>query len=467
MSKHQYAYNNSGNWVNAKEILYSKTARYFCECPQRHILKIVKPSGNLGKRKFCDYFAHITKKQRTAHSSAEKLACFSSAGESLEHRNAKHMLREMQGLYTFSIKDCPCCSKTAVYEDCLHGKISIEVRSVDGKWRYDCLLERDDGTKLAMEIAHTHFTTAEKILATRLSGIEIAEFKASDVLNMTNGCRLENLQANKFKCMDCLVQGGIQWLSDMYKEEIQIICEFENLLDHGHYVIEKRHLEYLKMIQRDKDWIVWCWENEVDIIKDLDKDIATDYQAQWVQLEFRKSLIGMEVMNRAKMIFRHYLQEIYIIHPIYGEIQIDNIWKEDNSGFYIKNGQWMGNAIGNQVNQDLYIYFFNDENDIKGNAWKPDGIIRKCVMFVRTLKVIADLSKIETQIRNYDHHEFKDCKWPILKRLENTFFGSCANCGIPGHTSERCRQKECTRCGRKGHSCSNCFARTRANGCKI
>ena len=174
-------------------------------------------------------------------------------------------------------------------------------------------------------------------------------------------------------------------------------------------------------------------------------------------------------MEKAKLILREYIEEMCFIVPRMGKIEAEEIWKEDENGLYIKRGNWYGGGISEpHEHNDIYIYLFDNDRDIKGNQWKPDGIERRFVIFLRTFKIIGDLPVMEHKIRNiHAEHEFKDCRWPILKQLEKTFFGGCANCGIPGHTSESCRQKCCLRCGRKGHLNSDCFARKHANGGQI
>ena len=474
MSKHQFARDKDGRWMNAQKTVYDKKSRYFCECPQRHILKLVKPSGRLGKRTFCDYFAHVTKRQKLFDLSANEkgtiVRCCGS-GESLEHRMAKHRLRELQGLFTFEIQRCPCCREVAIEEDCSGGTIKIEVRSVDGKWRYDCLLVRNDGSKLALEIVHMHYTTDAKVQATRLSGIEIAEFRASEVLDMSSdGGRLNNLLVREANCINCLVKKGMEWLRDIYVEEFWIMWDFERIIEEGYFTFEKRLLKKIELKrlsdEADLKWMLLVWEKENDNIKELERDIATDYISHWNMLEFRKRITGLSSLEKAKLIIREYMGEFYIIHPNFSDIQLSKIWKEDENGLYFKRGDWYGGGIGEpHEHNDIYIYLFDNDRDIKGNQWKPDGVERRFVMFLRTFKVIGDLPVMEHKIRNnHDTHEFKDCKWPILKQLEKTFFGGCANCGIPGHTSESCRQKCCVRCGRKGHLMPDCFARKHVNG---
>ena len=337
---HQYALDTEGKWINAQKTIYNRKARYFCPIPQHCTIKLVKPSGALGKRKFCDYFAHITKNQKL--SDCTKKTNFTShsectnCGESSDHRNAKHRLREMQGLFTFIIQSCPRCKAITLEEDCSSGQISLEVRSVDKRWRYDCLLYRENGSKIALEIVHSHYTTEEKILSTRLSGIEIAEFRASDVLTLVPGSRIENLIERRVKCLECLVKGGMEWFRDLYVEEFWIMWNFENMIEEGYFIFEKKLLKKieLKRISDEADlkWMLRVWEEENDNIKELERDISRDYSTHWNMLEFRKRITGLPSLEKAKLIIQEYVGEFYIIHPNFHNIKLGDIWKEDENG---------------------------------------------------------------------------------------------------------------------------------------
>jgi hypothetical protein len=360
----------------------------------------------------------------------------------------------------------------AVDENCKGGQIHIEVRSVDGKWRYDCLFDRNGKSRIALEIVHTHYTTEEKVLATRLSGIDIVEFRASDVLAMVPGSKLENLLEKQIKCLDCLVQEGKCWLRDLYFEEFQAVCNFECTIENEYYAREKfffKKIELRKQIaEADLKFMLRVWDEEIREIVYLQTQIQELYTLDWNILTFRKLIQGKTSIEKAQMIFMEYYALFYILHPRFGEISIENIQKkEDRCGVYIN--EWTANYIANEFygHHKLYVYFFENDRDIQeSQQWKPYGIERSCVIFLRTSKIISDLSILESKYRNeddYDHHTFKDCKWPILKNIEK-IRGNCANCGILGHASEDCKQLWCIRCGRKGHTSSKCFAKTHING---
>lgn len=212
-----YARTTDEEWVCATEIEINRGLQYFCDCPDRHRMKLVKASGNPDKRHFRDYFAHVSTGHKRNREQDLIQTC-SPGGESIEHRNAKHRLREMAGNFTYVSKRCKLC-KTDVIEDCSRASITIEVQSRDKKWRYDCILVKDDIRIAALEIFHKHATTQDKILATRKDGLKIAEFRAEDVNDMQRGAHLENLCPEIFTCHGCLIKISKSWILQCYIDE--------------------------------------------------------------------------------------------------------------------------------------------------------------------------------------------------------------------------------------------------------
>lgn len=220
MSSHaegsQYARTIHGEWVCATSTRYKQGVAFFCECPDKHKVKLVKSSGDTDKRHFRDYFAHITtgfKRDRD-----EKTTPCRSGGESQEHRNAKHKLREMVGKFSYVSKRCTHC-KTDIIEDSRGASIELEIQSNDKRWRYDCMLVRDGINIAALEIYHTHATTKEKIIATRSDGVQIAEFRAEDVNEMQDGTCLMNLCPVSFTCHECLLLLRQSWILQCYIDD--------------------------------------------------------------------------------------------------------------------------------------------------------------------------------------------------------------------------------------------------------
>ena len=238
MNNHRYALDAHGQWADATKTEYRKHILFFCDCPERHRMRLVKPSGDLGKRPFCDYFAHNVKRMKVSHHRDDAEPSCASGGESELHRRAKHVLREMVGRYRFATFRCWQCLEHEECEDTEGCSVTIEVRSGDGRWRYDCLLKRGDVPVAALEVVHTHRTGEEKATAVRASGLEIVEFSAQDVLDMVGKqgvVQLENLQVRFGRCQACLLHMSIQWIRVCYSDEnnelaLQEAAQFSNYM---------------------------------------------------------------------------------------------------------------------------------------------------------------------------------------------------------------------------------------------
>jgi hypothetical protein len=263
---HQYALDAHGRWVDARKTEYEKYNTFFCDCPDRHPMKLVKPSGSLGKRRFCDYFSHKVKRLKSHDDHhADPLPTCASGGESELHRRAKHVLREMVGKYTFATFRCLKCW-AEVDEDTEGCSVSIEVRSGDGRWRYDCLLTREDVPVAALEVVHTHLVGEEKATAVRASGLKIAEFRAQDVMDMAEDKKevvthLRNLQIREGICHTCLLKRSIRWMTDCYNDE-RIELVRQGVAEFGHYMSvdrRRRRRERLDTLGRISD--------ELDVVK--------------------------------------------------------------------------------------------------------------------------------------------------------------------------------------------------------
>jgi len=253
MKGHQYALDVRGRWVDAKKMKYQKHVKFFCDCPDRHPMKLVKPSGSLGKRGFCDYFAHNVKKSKTHHDPLDFPTC-KLGGESYLHRSAKHVLRVMVGQYRFADFQCVCCGGEEYVEtdDC---SVTMEVRSNDKKWRYDCLLRRGEVDVAALEVVHTHLIGSGKADAVRASGLKIAEFRAEDVMKMMargdseGGTLLDNLQVRLGKCYECLLGMSIRWQKECFVDELnEAVRQEEGMVSNYMHIERLRRLDDLNRI---------------------------------------------------------------------------------------------------------------------------------------------------------------------------------------------------------------------------
>ncbi len=398
MHDHQYAYNVNGSWVNARLTKYLKYSVFFCDCPARHRMKLVKPSGKSGRRGFCDYFAHIVSK-----SSTKSAPTCISGGESVIHRMAKQRLREAVGLYQFAVFRCALCGDEERI-DTKGCKVTIEVRSSDRKWRYDCLLSRENTPIAALEVVHMHRTGDVKAAAVRESGLEIAEFRAEEVMNIRNerNVTLDNLHMRVGKCRICLAKVALKWQHD---------CFFDELAE--------------LIIQDEANWVNYA---RADVL--------------------RRVLATEPLLEKCKRLFQFGLnQRITLRLPKIGEITCS------------KMESWQHGVLVSGFNRhlptrQLCVFFFENDSDVFNTRWQFHSIPRDFHVFLHCSTVLSRLGSLAVE-----QAYFKDCRWPILKELEH-HHGLCANCGKTGHTSDICRNKFCVGCGRFGHVQSGCYART-------
>jgi hypothetical protein len=404
---HQYAHDTQGRWVNAKQTIYEKYQVYYCDCPEKHKLKLVKPSGITGKRPFCDYFAHQTipdKRQRVNETCSQ--------GESLVHRLAKHKLRETVGSYFFPVFRCQCCRKETIV-DSLGGSVDIEVSSSDKLWRYDCLLKIGH-LAVAMEVVHTHLTGSIKVESTRRNGIEIAEFKAENVMKMPSFgiTKLENLKMKTGKCQGCLHKAAYCWLRDCFVDELNELIRQENeAFENYTYADQKR--------------------KEREIRRTL----------------LQNALQINDPCQKCKQLIALSLGRLHVSIPQLGTISFTKA-VECHKGLLVYG---FNRPLPTTA---MFIYLIDsDRNTMQAGQWKHDSVERVFHIFLHCSTIVRDFGTLEENIIT-----LKDCRWPILKDLEANYT-ICANCGRHGHCSIRCRFTMCLRCGRTGHLLSNCFAR--------
>ena len=407
--KHQYAQNQDGRWVSATKSIYTHGTVYYCDCPEKHKMKLVKPSGNTEKRAFTDYFAHI-KRSHTG----DAITCM-PCGESVEHRLAKHKLREMQGLFSFVTKKCPSC-KHEVLEDCLDGQICIEVASHDGNWRYDCMLSRGDKHVLALEIWHTHATTVDKINSTRARGIGLAEFKASEVLSMCEGARLSNTQVMSVKCCACIKLAAT---SELFYE-----------------------------IQREQHTLLG-----------LDIQISEAYWQMWNYQQLDSLVASRPQKEGALAILKYFIDngEVLIRDPRLGEVPLFNptvmshvIQVETSDCFPTKTCL----VVLLEQHEKVSWSFIQSQLVRAQNM----GIQRDFVFMLNTCTIMKRLNEFKTIHSNSGQIHLNNCTWPILKDIERNL-GICASCGKGGHIADKCYRKFCLKCGRLGHLDRNCYAK--------
>ena len=412
MLDHQYALDIHGRWVNAHKTKYRKYSSYFCDCPSKHRMKLVKPSGAHGKRGFCDYFAHIVKRS-SSYSAVTKQPVCTHGGESVLHRQAKHVLREMVGRYSFVVFQCVECKD----EQCISTigcNVTIEVRSADGKWRYDCLLTRNKVPGAALEVVYAHKTGIEKVQAALAIGLQIAEFRAEDIMKLLTAggnavYKIENLQMRTGMCDCCLVEKSLRWMRDCY------VDEFVELIDQEEAVA----INYARMAV-------------------LNSVLA-------VNPEYRrcKKLLRLGMKRRVTLCI-----------PMIGEITCA-VTEECQHGV-------LASGFSKHLpTKQICIVLVQHDSDLCNINWHHHSVNRMFHVFLKCSTILSRLGSLaEEKVC------MNDCRWAILKDMEKSSF-VCANCGKYGHSSTECRVMLCIRCGRNNHCEVRCYARTDVLGNSI
>ena len=313
----QYALDTNGSWANAKLTEYKKHSRFFCGCAERHPVKLVKPSGELGKRPFSDYFAHIATSEQGAVDGRTVRSC--GCSESPDHFNAKHKLREMVGQYSFTTFRCVTCHKRRVTysRGC---EVVVEKASQDRKWRYDCLLRSGGKDVAALEVLHSHKVTREKASSVRDGGLEIAEFRAEDILRLLKDApsktvHLENLLLELGTCESCVVKEKSQWRTRCSREYDYSKCKFVlfelEAREKARCELDAREktrceLEALEtgpsLVEKGMMWLRDCYVEELRELIQQETDMVADY----INLDARKSKMVIRKKRMAEKFLSYF-----------------------------------------------------------------------------------------------------------------------------------------------------------------
>ena len=311
MTSMLYALDVNDSWVNAKLTKYRKHSQFFCGCVERHPVKLVKPSGNPGKRKFSDHFAHIVTSEQDAANGRTVRSC--GCSESQDHFNAKHKLREMVGEYSFTTFRCITCRNRRVTytRGC---EVIIEKASNDRKWRYDCLLRRGGKDVAALEVLHSHKVTREKASSVRDGGLEIAEFRAEDILHVLTDSRnkivhLDNLLVQLGKCQSCVATEDLKWMRTCWRDEYREL-QFQELDLFEYY----RDVEYKQLLELERCrcllekgliWLRDCFVEELEELIQQEANVVVGYMnmdARNMKMSIRKKRISEKFMSYFKRI---------------------------------------------------------------------------------------------------------------------------------------------------------------------
>lgn len=368
---HQYAKDFHGAWVNARTESRKRKASYFCECPDRHRLKLVKPSGLPGKRPFTDFFAHVRDASRT-------LSTCKPSGESAEHRQAKQMLRERYGLYSFALWKCLGCSRSQNWVPPCRGHVELEMKSANGQWRYDCMVVDDGKPVLALEVFHSHRTKEEKIEDTRQKGIEIIELSAEDILK--ENMILKNLCCRQILCSDCCTRQAL-------KEQF------------------------------------YAWKIELESILDWDFEMY-DMWIYWSRREFYRDRISKKT---------NFEKALFILES--GDIDLGRgaCWNIVTQGLQKKYGVWFSEekCFVGIIMEDSKQYIQNLLHEAKQYTTDSENIY--CI-WAETIINAFKRNKFDEPL------ELRDNKYYLLKSFEERF-NTCSYCFKYGHPSSMCFTK--------------------------
>ena len=388
----------------------------------------------------------------------------------MKHKLAKHKLRELINSLSFPIERCASCSwqKVIHFVDC---EVRIEMQSIDGLWRYDCLVYDSDGVAFyALEVANTHFTGMEKAELTRRDGLGIAEFLAEDVLSLIAGnTLLNNLMCITKLCTACerktIRLWEIQSEEDAWKQfDMDIISEWNRI----------ESVEMAKL------------ENEARNRREIQRACLSDIQQEitkWIELEqimyiglngwfqylqFEKQARSITTpLDKSKFLIEYYQKSIELHLPRWGGLYLDLkglLRPSSLCGFILDISD-----IEDIPASSMFLMLIPDDNwesnfasriraELKA-IWDQHSICNNLIFAVRNSVLIYKLQDLREGLSI----TLTSCLFPILKEVEQQH-NLCANCGKYGHTSETCQQRFCSRCGRCGHSYKECFAKRTAVG---
>ena len=393
MEFHRYALDAQGKWVNAQLLPFIKDAVYLCDCPLKHRLKHVKPSGKAGKRYFTDYFAHISTGSKRKQGEIE--GC--TGGESMQHRLAKQILRENINSISFVEFMCPNCKQTIekTFRNC---HVKLEMRSLDGQWRYDCMVYNEYDQRIyALEVVHTHYTGQSKVGATRLDGLPIAEFLADNVLDLNDSDivnkHLFNLLITMKQCNSCAIK------------EISNSC-------------------------------VQFYKQEQDAWKNLDNIIYNALLDEFNRRQLVSELnLCSSISQQVFIIMEQYKDSIVFSNGIWDNINIKNGCRRVRGGFL--------------TNENFLIQFVRDEWDKLDGRVIHDKIQKLCKEYQNICIHRILVIKMQTVINKISYRNeliFHSCLYPVLKQIEYRQY-ICSNCGRYGHNGDKCFKKQCFKCG--------------------
>jgi hypothetical protein len=453
---HQYAKTVHGEWVNALSEARVEGVTYVCDCPERHRMKLVKPLGREDRRPFSSYFAHIAMGWR---------GICNPSGEGVEHRAAKHALREWMAaagdarLLLFDDEVCTACG--AAHTVCLGShqyEILLEQWNSGKDWRYDCLVVRRDDERqtavYALEVVVTHWSSTEKMQGTRAEGVGIAEFKAHEVLaqcapscSVRRSAHLKNQSPKRIRrCAQC-------------------INAADNAFRHRALESEWSPWQALADAQRVEYARLHLVRQDAEALERNDRKRAQQLEEMQVQLR----TAGASIQEKALCVVCVCGECVDVASTRWGLMDL-GLRRESPTrlGFCIQSDGRDGIAL------DFFVLVVESAWTRNGcerlqeaitTVWREHSIPREHLVAIAGETVLRHAGAL-TQAYRLDRGAsipIKDCLFAMLMEAENEH-QLCATCGLQGHRSSGCRQRLCVRCGRRGHSFAECFARKSIHG---
>ena len=190
-----------GNLVSAKHCNYVDKKSYVC-LDKLHKVKLVKCRNRNGKRKFQDYFAHISK--RGNGNSTKPLCCKYTESSSI--RNAKKWLSESNLKFSFVVKKCFLCQFEIFLEMDYFCSISVEPVQVENKmWNYQCVLKKNENVLAVIAVISKCYTTVKKLQTLHDNNVFALELDVKEIQSISLLVHKMLIQFTDFKICILLI----------------------------------------------------------------------------------------------------------------------------------------------------------------------------------------------------------------------------------------------------------------------
>jgi len=215
----------------------------------------------------------------------------------------------MVGRYAFTTFRCSYCRNTGIL-DSAECEVILEKTSKDRKWRYDCLLRSGGKDVAALEVLHSHKVTREKASSVRDGGLEIAEFRAEDILRLlkdtpSNTVHLENLLVELGTCESCVVKEKSYYRTRCHDEYDYSKCKF-SLIELAAREKASRELQELQtarsLLEKGMMWLRDCHLEELQELIEQEANEVVHY----MNIDARNSKMLIRKKRMAEKFLSHF-----------------------------------------------------------------------------------------------------------------------------------------------------------------